>query len=207
MFGSLRFRLAALFLLGIVLAGLVASLISIRFFQSYTRARAIDELRAESVGIVQLYARQAGGAAVPVNRLSRALGGDKIFWVPAVRGDRRAQAGEADDRRDHVAGPRLSRGRAAAAARGKPLRRARGREAAVAAAQPLDRADRAAGDRARRRRDRRRPPRLLSVPAGHGSAACALGGRGRGRSRQLRGGAADAARIGRDRAPVGTLLR
>src|SRR6266536_174021 len=86
MFGSLRFRLAALFLLGIVLAGLVASLISIRFFQSYTRARAIDELRAESVGIVQLYARQAGGAAVPVNRLSRALGGDKIFWVPAFRG-------------------------------------------------------------------------------------------------------------------------
>jgi two-component system OmpR family sensor kinase len=86
MFGSLRFRLAALFLLGIVLAGLVASLISIRFFQSYTRARAIEELRSESVGIVQLYSRQAGGATVPVNRLSRALGGDRIFWVPAFRG-------------------------------------------------------------------------------------------------------------------------
>jgi hypothetical protein len=34
MLGSLRFRLPALFLLGILLAGLVASLISIRFFQS-----------------------------------------------------------------------------------------------------------------------------------------------------------------------------
>ena len=86
MFGSLRFRLAALFLLGIVLAGLVASLISIRFFQSYTRARAIDELRAESVGIVQLYARQAGGATVPVASLSGALGRDRIFWVEAFRG-------------------------------------------------------------------------------------------------------------------------
>ena len=86
MFGSLRFRLAALFLLGIVLAGLVASVISVRFFQSYTRARAIDELRAESVGIVQLYARQTGIATVSVSSLSRALGGDRIFWVPAFRG-------------------------------------------------------------------------------------------------------------------------
>ena len=60
MFGSLRFRLPALFLLGILLAGLIASLISVRFFQSYTRARAVDELRSESVGIVQLYAQQAG---------------------------------------------------------------------------------------------------------------------------------------------------
>ena len=60
MLGSLRFRLPALFLLGILLAGLVASLISIRFFQSYKRARAIDELRSESVGIVQLYATAGG---------------------------------------------------------------------------------------------------------------------------------------------------
>jgi signal transduction histidine kinase len=86
MFGSLRFRLAALFLLGIVLAGLVASLISIRFFQNYTRARAIDELRAESVGIVQLYARQAGGPTIPVSSLSGALGRDRIFWVEAFPG-------------------------------------------------------------------------------------------------------------------------
>src|SRR3954462_15925385 len=86
MFGSLRFRLPALFLLGIVLAGIVAALISIRFFQSYTHARAVDELRSESVGIVQLYARQAGAQEVPVKRLRRAIGGDRIFFVPVVRG-------------------------------------------------------------------------------------------------------------------------
>src|SRR6476660_7680978 len=86
MLGSLRFRLPALFLLGIVLAGLIAALISIRFFQSYTRARAVDELRSESVGIVQLYARQAGREAVPPPSLVRALGGDSIYWVPAFQG-------------------------------------------------------------------------------------------------------------------------
>jgi signal transduction histidine kinase len=86
--GSLRFRLPALFLLGVVLAGLVASLIAIRFFQSYNRARAVDELRAESVGIVQLYARQAAASAVPLQRLSRAIGGDRIFWVPGFPGAR-----------------------------------------------------------------------------------------------------------------------
>ena len=85
MFGSLRFRLPAFFLLGILLAGLIASLISIRFFQSYTRARAIDELRSESVGIVQLYAQQAGRESVPPSRLVHALGGDRIFWVPNFR--------------------------------------------------------------------------------------------------------------------------
>jgi signal transduction histidine kinase len=89
--GSLRFRLPALFLLGIVLSGLVASLIAIRFFQTYTRTHAIDELRAESVGIVQLYARQAGAAVIKVPSLESAIGGDKIFWVPAFRGARLLQ--------------------------------------------------------------------------------------------------------------------
>src|SRR3954469_10624860 len=86
MLGSLRFRLPALFLLGIVLAGLVASLISIRFFQSYTRARAIDELRSESAGIVQLYAQQAAREIVPYKRLVKALGGDRVYWAPAFQG-------------------------------------------------------------------------------------------------------------------------
>jgi signal transduction histidine kinase len=86
MLGSLRFRLPALFLLGVVLAGLVASLIAIRFFQSYERTRAIAELRSETAGVVQLYALQIGRAEVPVKGLERALGGDKIFYVPVVRG-------------------------------------------------------------------------------------------------------------------------
>jgi signal transduction histidine kinase len=86
MLGSLRFRLPALFLLGILLSGLVATLISIRFFQSYNRARAVDELRSESVGIVQLYAQQAGGPVVSPRRLEGAIGGDRVFWAPAFRG-------------------------------------------------------------------------------------------------------------------------
>jgi signal transduction histidine kinase len=79
---SLRFRLPALFLLGIVLAGVVATLIAVRFFQSYTRTHAASELRAESVGIVQLYERQAGGGNVS----QLPLGRDRVFWVPAVPG-------------------------------------------------------------------------------------------------------------------------
>jgi two-component system OmpR family sensor kinase len=86
MLGSLRFRLPALFLVGILLAGLVASLISIRFFQSYEHGRAIDELRSESAGIVQLYALQGVPQSVPYKRLTEALGGDQIFWVPAFPG-------------------------------------------------------------------------------------------------------------------------
>ena len=87
MLGSLRFRLAALFLVGILLAGLIASLISIRFFQSYNHARAVDELRSESVGIVKLYANSAATQEkVPYAELVRALGGDHIYWVPAFPG-------------------------------------------------------------------------------------------------------------------------
>jgi signal transduction histidine kinase len=79
---SLRFRLPALFLLGIVLAGVVATLIAVRFFQSYTRTHAASELRAESVGIVELYQRQAGEGQV----FELPLGRDKVFWVPVVPG-------------------------------------------------------------------------------------------------------------------------
>ena len=83
---SLRVRLPLLFLLGIVLAGLVAALISIRFFQGYTHDRAVDELRSESVGIVRLYAQQAGHEEVPRDKLQHAIGGDQIFYVPIVPG-------------------------------------------------------------------------------------------------------------------------
>jgi signal transduction histidine kinase len=86
MLGSLRFRLPALFLVGIVLAGIVAALISVRFFQSYTRARAIDDLRSEGAGIEQLYATQAGVHDVPPGSIEKAIGGDRIFYVPVVQG-------------------------------------------------------------------------------------------------------------------------
>jgi signal transduction histidine kinase len=84
--GSLRFRLPAFFLLAILLAGIIATVISIRFFQSYTRTRAIHELRSESIGIVSLYASQAGAQEVPVATLRKAIGGDRIFYVPIVPG-------------------------------------------------------------------------------------------------------------------------
>ncbi|HEV8180578.1 MAG TPA: HAMP domain-containing sensor histidine kinase [Gaiellaceae bacterium] len=86
MFRSLRFRLPALFLLGIVLAGVVATLIAVRFFQSYTRTHAAAELRRESAGIVHLYELQAGLGHVSRSNLELALGGDKVFWVPVVPG-------------------------------------------------------------------------------------------------------------------------
>ena len=86
MLGSLRFRLPAIFLVGVVLAGIVATVISIRFFQSYTRTRTIHELRSESIGIVSLYATQAGAQEVPVVTLRKAIGGDQIYYVPIVPG-------------------------------------------------------------------------------------------------------------------------
>jgi signal transduction histidine kinase len=85
-FRSLRFRLPALFLLGIVLAGVVATLIAVRFFQSYTRTHAATELRGESAGIVQLYKQQAGVGHVSLRNLKLPLGGDVVYWIPAVPG-------------------------------------------------------------------------------------------------------------------------
>ena len=86
MLRSLRFRLPALFLLGIVLSAVVATLIAVRFFQSYTRTQTIGELRKESVGIARLYARQAGLGGVTLASLQRAIGGDRVFYVPVVPG-------------------------------------------------------------------------------------------------------------------------
>jgi len=83
---SLRFRLPALFLLGIVLAGVVATLIAVRFFQGYARSHAATELRAESAGLVGLYEQKAGIGHVSLANLTLALGRDKVYWVPPVPG-------------------------------------------------------------------------------------------------------------------------
>jgi signal transduction histidine kinase len=84
--GSLRFRLPALFLIGIVLAATVATLIAVRFFQSNTRTHAASELRAESAGIVPLYEQKAANGRVRLRTLELELGGDKVFWVPVTPG-------------------------------------------------------------------------------------------------------------------------
>jgi len=79
-FRSLRFRLPALFLVAIALTGVVASLIAVRLFQDYTRARALNELRQEARGIAQLLADKAGDLPISGKRLEETTG-DRLFYV------------------------------------------------------------------------------------------------------------------------------
>ena len=60
MFRSLRFRLPALFLVGIVLAGVISTLIAVKLFQDYARGRKYNELKREATGLALLYSDQAG---------------------------------------------------------------------------------------------------------------------------------------------------
>ena len=92
MLRSLRFRLPALFLAGIALSGLVASLIALRLFQDYTREQSLAELRREAVGLAQLYAEAAlrtsdenrQAPTFAAEQLERATG-DRIYYVgPSV---------------------------------------------------------------------------------------------------------------------------
>jgi two-component system sensor histidine kinase BaeS len=88
MLNSLRFRLPALFLAGIALAGLVASLIALRLFQDYTREQTLKELRQEAQGLARLYAESAARAsdedkAAPAFAAAQleAATGDRLFYV------------------------------------------------------------------------------------------------------------------------------
>jgi signal transduction histidine kinase len=53
--GSLRVRLPLVFLAGIVLAGVITTLISIRLFQDFSRDQTLTKLKREGYGIAQLY--------------------------------------------------------------------------------------------------------------------------------------------------------
>ncbi|MFL5964345.1 MAG: sensor histidine kinase [Gaiellaceae bacterium] len=55
MLGSLRVRLPLVFLAGIVLAGVITTLISIRLFQDFSRDQTLTKLKREGYGIAQLY--------------------------------------------------------------------------------------------------------------------------------------------------------
>ena len=79
MFHSLRFRLPALFLVGIVLAGLTSTLIAVKLFQDYTRNRKFSELQREAIGLAQLYWRPGRSAGVLVEGLVQATG-DTLFY-------------------------------------------------------------------------------------------------------------------------------
>src|SRR5919199_2256188 len=87
MFSSLRFRLPALFLAGVVLRGLVAAVIAVKLFQNYARQQQVAKLRREASGLTQLFERQAITALdrnekplrlVP-SQLEKATG-DRIFY-------------------------------------------------------------------------------------------------------------------------------
>ncbi len=90
MFKSLRFRLPALFLAAIALAGLVASLIALTLFQDYTKNESLMELRREARGLAALYAESAirasdedkAAPAFAAEQLEAATG-DRLFYVGA----------------------------------------------------------------------------------------------------------------------------
>jgi signal transduction histidine kinase len=88
MLRSLRFRLPALFLVGIVVSGLIATAIALALFQDYARRQLLKDLRREADGLTQLYERQAIAAndtgvhtlRFAPAQLERATG-DRIFYV------------------------------------------------------------------------------------------------------------------------------
>ncbi|HET7046400.1 MAG TPA: HAMP domain-containing sensor histidine kinase [Gaiellaceae bacterium] len=86
---SLRFRLPAIFLAGIVLSGLVSTAIAVRLFQDYTRTRTLHGLRQEAQGIAALYGdlaqRLQGDETLNAGPVERATG-DQVFFVPRAEG-------------------------------------------------------------------------------------------------------------------------
>lgn len=59
MLRSLRFRVPVLLLSGLLLAGVVTSVIAAQLFQEHTRGQVVVQLRQQAVGIAQLYAEEA----------------------------------------------------------------------------------------------------------------------------------------------------
>jgi two-component system sensor histidine kinase BaeS len=79
---SLRFRLPALLLAGILLAGIVSAAIALLLFQRYTHGQSLKDLRQEADGLAQLYAEAAAKSNEPpfsVDKLELATG-DRIYY-------------------------------------------------------------------------------------------------------------------------------
>ena len=89
MLRSLRFRLTAFFLAGVVVAGLVAAAIAFRLLDAYVRDQARATLNSEAIGVTRLVTDKATyfnfGQQVPVRKLEQATG-DLLFYVPAQPG-------------------------------------------------------------------------------------------------------------------------
>ena len=85
---SLRFRIPALFLAGVLVAGVITALFAVRLFQDYTRDRTFSELRRQAAGLASLYqeqairsvdeAKQAPGFAAPLLELAT---GSRIYYA------------------------------------------------------------------------------------------------------------------------------
>jgi two-component system OmpR family sensor kinase len=82
MFRSLRFRLPALFLAGMALAVLVATVVALRLFQDYAREQSLRELNREAIGLSRLFFQEASNEEVPYGpRLLELITGDRICYV------------------------------------------------------------------------------------------------------------------------------
>jgi signal transduction histidine kinase len=96
MLRSLRFRLPALFLAGIVAAGIVSATIAFQLLQSYSRSQSLKELRREASGLSGLLSKQAVASfeknapppLIEPPELERATG-DRIYYfgVPLFPGE------------------------------------------------------------------------------------------------------------------------
>ena len=85
---SLRYRIPAVFLVGVLVASAITAVLAVRLFQDYTRDRTLDELRRQAQGLARLYqeqairsvdeARPAAGFARPI--LEQATG-SQIYYV------------------------------------------------------------------------------------------------------------------------------
>jgi len=56
---SLRYRIPAVFLVGVLVASAIAAVLAVRLFQDYTRDRTLAELRRQAQGLAELYQEQA----------------------------------------------------------------------------------------------------------------------------------------------------
>ena len=90
MFGTLRFRLTAVFLAVVLVFGLVSIALALRLFQDATRTQSVRELRREASGLAALYAESAlrssdEGSKAPefaAEKLELATG-DELYYIGA----------------------------------------------------------------------------------------------------------------------------
>jgi signal transduction histidine kinase len=91
MFRSLRFRLPALFLAAIVIAGLVSTAVAVSVSRSYAqstlRKETFNQLGREARGITKIYAdRSKGLSCPPPSRELEQASGDQVFYIARAKG-------------------------------------------------------------------------------------------------------------------------